>query len=126
MRFAFVVTLLCALSGCSETPAQQVALVQASATLASTAAAAGMLPESVVSSGALFCGKAVSPTGVLTTDLVEMAVTASGAPASVVGAGAEMVRQACPSGTVPGAIPPGFNPADVAVVQAAAALLPLL
>ncbi len=117
--------LVTALAGCG-TPAQQAAETQIAVTLAAAAAKSNSTAANLVSQGALLCGKAVSPTGVLLAGAITAIANAAGMPVSVTGAAASDVAKACAAiGMVPGALPAGADPTTVAV-QAIATALPAI
>lgn len=114
--------LMAALAGCG-TPAQQAAETQVAVTLAAVAVKSNSTAANLVSKGALLCGEAVSPSGVLLTGAVTAIANAIGVPVSVTGALPADVAQACAAiGLVPGALPADVDPATVAIQTIATAL----
>jgi hypothetical protein len=101
------------------TPAQQTAVnagITAAIDLASYAAQHNTTAAAILGVGALACGAAVSPTGVLIGGGIQIIETAAGVPASVVNAGPAIVAATCAAiGKVPGAVPPGTDPATLAL-----------
>lgn len=101
------------------TPAQQTAVnagITAAIDLASYAAQHNTTAAAILGAGALACGDAVSPTGVLIGTGIQIVATALGAPATVVNAGPAIVAATCGAiGKVPGAVPPGTDPTTLAL-----------
>jgi hypothetical protein len=101
------------------TPAQQTAVnagITAAIDLASYAAQHNTTAAAILGAGALACGDAVSPTGVLIGTGIKVIETAFGAPASVVNAGPDIIASVCHQiGMVPGAVPPGTDPTTLAL-----------
>jgi hypothetical protein len=110
-----ILALCLAMAAC--TTAQQTAV----ATLRSAAAAKSTTATALVNEGALLCGDAVSPAGVIVGDVLVAVANAAGVPVLVTGAAQSVVAAACPPGLAPGALPPGTDPAVVPVIVTPAA-----
>lgn len=114
------------LAGCATPPTtpQIAALVAGGQTLATVAAANNSTAASILAEGALLCGKAVSPAGVLIGDGIVAVANAAGVPVSVINALSDVVAGACPVGLVPGALPTTTDPATVPVQTVPTTALP--
>lgn len=128
MRLPIALAAVALLSGCgTAVTSQQQAAVSQIITGAQTlaqAAPAGSTAAQLVQDGALLCGGAVSPNGVLIgAGIVAAASLAGTGPVTVVGALQQDVLATCKAlGKVPGALPGTVDPAVVPVVPVATVL----
>lgn len=123
MRKMLCLTAALALAGCAGSTAQNAAVGNLIVSAATVAATNSTTAAALIAKGATLCGEAATPTGQLKAGVVVMLANDAGVPVTATNQAQDAVAAACKLiGLVPGGLPPGTDPASIAVVKSATTL----